>query len=49
MSETIALPESELILPPGMKTVTPEEAEQQPEQVKPRKYHSQQAGSYCVF
>lgn len=34
MSETIALPESELILPPGMKAVKPEEVEEQPEQVK---------------
>ena len=34
MSETIALPESELILPPGVKNVPIEEVEAQPEHVK---------------
>lgn len=34
MSETIALPESELILPPGVKNVPLDEVEAQPEQVK---------------
>ena len=34
MSETIALPESELILPPGVKPISQDEVEAQPEQVK---------------
>jgi len=34
MSETIALPESELILPPGVKNVPVEEVEAQPDHVK---------------
>lgn len=34
MSETIALPESELILPPGVKPIPQEDVEAQPEQVK---------------
>lgn len=34
MSETIALPESELILPPGVKNVPVEEVEAQPDSVK---------------
>ena len=34
MSESIALPESELILPPGVKNVPIEEVEAQPEHVK---------------
>ena len=34
MSETIALPESELILPPGIKNVPVEEVEAQPDHVK---------------
>ena len=36
MSETIAMPESELILPPGVKNVPAEEVEQQEPQVKAR-------------
>ena len=34
MSETIALPESDLILPPGVKPIPQEDVEAQPEQVK---------------
>ena len=37
MSETIALPESELILPPGVKPIPQDEVEAQPEQVKAMK------------